>query len=407
MTARPFSATRNIRLLYASALIADLLPFLPIWIVYLTDFRGLTLGQVGLMEAFFWAVAIATEIPSGAFSDRFGRRPTFIAGNVIQAAGIALFALAGNFPLLLASYVLWAGGIAFHSGNLEAYLFEALAAEGREDDFAAAIGRVSAISIVAVSIGAVGGALLAGTTDMRAPIFLSAGLFLAAVPVVAALQEPPRARRATPLSYTQTLREGARALRTNPPVALMILFGMAFAIAATAGMLLDQPFLLGHGVPVAAFGLFIAPVQLAAAAGALVAYRLPRAIGFNRSMALLFVLPTVVLVLMGVIDHVAAFAGFAITRTVFAMRMPLAIDYINRRTPSDVRATVLSVQPLGQSIVLAVAAPLVGLIAERSISNAFVTIGAVTFVLAGAAYLLWLRADRRAAPAASEETPAG
>lgn len=92
-------------------------------------------------------------------------------------------------------------------------------------------------------VGALAGAGLAGAATLQAPIFLGAAAFFAALPIVAALAEPPRARRAAPFGYARTLYESARALRRDPATAFMILFGMAFGISSVAGMLLMQPFL--------------------------------------------------------------------------------------------------------------------------------------------------------------------
>jgi MFS family permease len=390
-----FSANRNIRLLYVATIVAGTLPFLPIWIIYLTDLRGLTLAQIGLMETFFWGVAIVMEVPTGAFSDRFGRRPTLLLGYGVQAIGVLVFALAGSFPLLLVSYALWSVGMAFGSGTIEAYLYEALAAEGREDEFPATMGRQTGFALLATTFGVIGGAALAGAISLRAPIFLAVATFVAAMPLVALMQEPPRARRATPLGYVQTITEGGRALRRSPAVAFMILLGISFALAGSAPMLLQQPFLQHHEVPIAAFGLFVGPVQLVGAAGALLAYRLPRLFGFARSMALLVAALVFALLLLGAVDHLGAFAGFAIARLAMHARLPLATDYINRRTPSDVRATVLSVRPLGAALVLAIVGPFVGFAAERSLQGAFLAAAIVTLLTASTSYLLWLRADRR------------
>ncbi len=391
-----FSARRNIRLLTASTIIAESMLFLPIWIVYLTDLRGLSLGEVGVMETFFWAVAIVAEVPTGAFSDRFGRRATFIVADAMGAAGILLFALAGNLPLLILSYVLWSGGIAFNSGNMDAYVFETLAAEGRQDDFPKMIGRITAFGAFATMAGSLIGALMAGLISLQAPIFAGAAMFVVAIPIVALLQEPPQRRSAIPLGYMQTMREGGRALRRTPHVALLILATTMFILAATAGMMLNQPFLQHYDVPIAAFGLFFAPLQLLAALGVLLVYRLPQLIGMRRSLTLLFFLPPLVLVIMGSIDHLGAFAGFAIARTAMNSRAPLINDYINRRTNSEVRATVLSVRHLGVSIMFAVGAPIAGLLGERSLQGALTTIGLATLLLGGVVYVLWLRADRRA-----------
>ncbi|MBM4411533.1 MAG: hypothetical protein FJ037_09505 [Chloroflexi bacterium] len=56
--ARPFRADRNLRLMLWFTLVAQFQPHLAIWVVYLTDYRHLTLTQVGIMEALFWGVKL-------------------------------------------------------------------------------------------------------------------------------------------------------------------------------------------------------------------------------------------------------------------------------------------------------------------------------------------------------------
>ena len=80
MTGRVFDVPRNLRLVYALGLAREFTPMLAVWVVYLTDFRDLSLTQVAVMEGLFWGVKLLMEIPSGAVGDRFGRRTTFIEG---------------------------------------------------------------------------------------------------------------------------------------------------------------------------------------------------------------------------------------------------------------------------------------------------------------------------------------
>ena len=389
-----FALRRNVRLLYVLAIVSGPLPFLPVWVIYLTDLRGLTLAQVGLLEAFFWGVAIVSEVPTGAFADRFGRRLTMVAAMAVQAAALALFGLAATFPLLLASYVLWAVGIALHSGNHHAYVYEALAAGGRERGFTELIGRLMAVETGAIMVGSVFGAALAATTTLQLPILLSAATFAAAVPIALAMQEPPRpSARVASLGYVRTLVDAGGALRRDPALSFMLLLSASFAIAGAGGLLLQQPFLQRHGVPIAAFGLLLAPIQLAGILGSLAAHRIPGR-AFVLAQGALFVVPGVAVALMGVVDHVGAFAAFAVFSLAIHIRTPIAVNYLNRRTRSEVRATVLSVEQLGRSLVFALLLPLVGLLAERSIMGTLGGLGLLFLAVASAAYALWLRAER-------------
>ena len=47
--------------------------WLPIWVVFLQR-KGLSLNQIGLLEAFAWILTAALEVPTGGIADRWGRR---------------------------------------------------------------------------------------------------------------------------------------------------------------------------------------------------------------------------------------------------------------------------------------------------------------------------------------------
>jgi MFS transporter, DHA1 family, multidrug resistance protein len=49
-------------------------------------------------------------VPGGAASDRWGRKPTMVAGGVVSAGGFVVYAVAGSFPAVLAGAVLRAAG---------------------------------------------------------------------------------------------------------------------------------------------------------------------------------------------------------------------------------------------------------------------------------------------------------
>jgi len=49
-------------------------------------------------------------VPGGIASDRWGRRPTMIAGGILSAAGFAVYAIAGNFGSVVIGAVLRTAG---------------------------------------------------------------------------------------------------------------------------------------------------------------------------------------------------------------------------------------------------------------------------------------------------------
>jgi MFS family permease len=389
-----FNATRNIRLMYAVTFIVRLQPWFVVWITYLTDFRDFSLAQVGLLETFFWGIIIATEVPTGAFSDRYGRRVTFLVALTLEGLGLAVFAFATNYPVLLASYVLWAAGIAFWQGNVSAYIFDALAAEGREDEFTSRFGRNSALMDASSMIGGLIGGLIASAITLQAPVLLNVPLMLAGLLFVFFMREPPSRRTSERPSYAQTVVGAARAIRRAPEIGLLILLGASLAVSHVAGIMLMQPFLRAHAVPLAIWGVLLVPHGLVNIAGSLGADRVGRALGLRTTLAVSGVVRIAALLALGLTGHVAAFGGFYLIAGFGSLLNPLANAYINERVDEDVRATVLSVDSMGFSTMFAIGAPVAGIIADRSLDGAFVTIAAAMAVLSVPAYALWLRADR-------------
>ena len=399
----PFRADRNLRLMLGFTLVAQFQPHLAIWVVYLTDYRDLSLPQGGIMEAFFWGVKLIAEVPTGAFADRFGRRLTFIVGTIIEGSGILIFALAGNFPLLLLSYVLWSLGFAFRSGNDGAYIYDALAAEGREAEFAQRSGRFGAAVNVAFTLGGIAGAALAAGTSLALATLAGVVPALLAVGVLLVMDEPPRHGQTTHLPYAETLRGAWRVLRERAALRWAILFDvMLVGAASPASFLLVQPFLAHHAVPLAWFGLAYAPSGLAHAAGSIASAPLSRRLGLRRTMAAAAVVVTGGLLLVGMIDSVWMLPALWISQFATGTVSPALGGYINDRTESAVRATVLSVGPVGFSLVLMVAGPLAGIAADAHLGLGFIALALLGGVGSGVAFALWQRADAREARTAIE-----
>jgi len=88
------------------------------------------------------------------------------------------------------------------------------------------------------------------------------------------------------------------------------------------------------------------------------------------------------------------------------MSQPVITDYVNRRVPSEQRATVVSLTNLVRALVLIPSAPLMGLLADNVSSTAPFWAGAILVAaLSLPLLLLWgplMRRGARAEPALAE-----
>lgn len=385
---RVFEVGRNLRLVYLLALAREFTPMLAVWVVYLTDFRHLTLTQVAVMEGLFWAVKLGMEIPAGAFSDRFGRRATFLMSIGLEATGTLVFAFAGGFELLVVSYVIWSAGLAFRSGNDQAFLFETLKAGERETEFSDRYGRYGALSTASLLAGGLLGGLLAQVTTLQVAIFASVIPFGLALPVVLAMQEPPwRQGHEAALSLRETLTTGLRDVWRKAPIRNLVLLEVALMGAFPAYTLLAQPFLDRHGVPLALFGLLMIPLQLSRIVGQLWSGALVRRVGLTMTLMLALGGSVAGLAVMAAVDSVWAMAGLAFSTGAAMAAMPAIGAYINERTESHLRATVLSVAPMGTGLMMGAMSAFAGVIADESLRVAFGMM-ALAIALGGGAALL-------------------
>jgi MFS family permease len=392
-----FRVNRNLRLLYALGIVREFTPILAIWVVYLTDFRNLSLTQVGVMEGLFWAVKLALELPSGAFADRFGRRATFATGLSLEFFGTLIFAFAGDFTLLAVSYVIWSAGLAFRSGNDEAFLYDTLTAGGEEEHYSDRLGVYFALEMVSLLAGGLVGGVLAEVANLQVAVLAALVPLALAAPVVALMQEPPR-RTHSGLSLLGTLSGGLSTVWKTRELRSILLLQIALTGVYPAFFLLSQPFLDAHDVPLALFGVVTIPILLANTGAGLISGRFTRRAGLPATLAVAIAGAVSGLTLLAVIDHVGAFAALAVARASVALAIPAIGAYVNERTESDVRATVLSIAPMGTSIMMAAMSAGSGAIAAQSLQLAFGVMALAIAMLAGFNYLAWLSAHPKTPP---------
>ena len=148
-------------------------------------------------------------------------------------------------------------------------------------------------------------------------------------------------------------KEAFRVAFGRPAVRMMMLLMAVVMGVGVSMIILQQPFLDSHGVRYGLFGPFLMPGQFLSMAGALLAYRVSTALGVSKIIALMPLVVLTTAIGLGVFDHLAAFAFYPLTTLVFATGFVVISDYLNRRIPSANRATILSIQNMIFSLIVA------------------------------------------------------
>lgn len=356
----------NLRRFYAYRFLANLLLWLPIWVLYLQRERGLSLAQITALDAPFWLISLLAQVPTGAFADRYGRRIALVVGGLILAVAYLVFGLASSFPILLASYALWGVGMAFTQGADLALLYDQVAGLGRESDYPRLAGRAFACTAAAAIVSLAVGAPLAALTRLDVPILITAGLSLLSVAVAWRLDEPRHHAGARRPGVLEAMRRGTQEAWREPHLRYMLLFSSAVRVSELAPVVFVQPFLMRHGVAVAEVGVWQIPARVGSVAAALYAYRLVRRVKERRFLLAAPWLVCACFVLLGTVDNLIAFVAFPLFAVASAAVDPTVSDYINRHTEAAQRATVLSLGQLLGSVVLVALEPGLGAIAQQA-----------------------------------------
>ncbi|MGE0135765.1 MAG: MFS transporter [Dehalococcoidia bacterium] len=392
------SLEMNIRLFYLYRFLRDAQVWIPVWIVYLTVEQGFSLAEVTGADGLYFLATVLLEVPTGAVADRWGRSLSVGLGCVVLALALVLFAFTTSFPVLLASFMLWAVSAALMSGADLALLYDTLQALGREDEYERHAGRGEALVWVGAAVATAIGGPLAVLTSVQFTIFAGVGVTLvAAVIAFAMIEAPHRAPAGVVTRYFNNIAIAFRLSWHDHALRWLVALGGALSAAMGAVMYLVQPLLLDRGVEVGvAFSSLQVVPWAAAAVGAFVVAAVLRRTGEVTFLAILGA------------GGVAAYAGLAATPTLAAFAfipvlallestiIPLTTGYVNRRVPSEQRATVLSLESLSRGLFIAPLGPVVGAVADREgLPAAFALLGVSLAAGALAIGPLWVRAHRR------------
>ena len=363
---------RNIPLYYLFQFVRGFHFWLPIWFLFLQSQHGLSYVQIGLMEVLFGIATILAEVPTGAIADRFGRRVALGLGALGFAGATVLFALL-NFPALIVGHLFMSITRTLMSGSDDALLFDSLRQLRKTDEYERHAGRASAVATASLLAATILAGPLVSVLDFRAVIIISAfGMGLAGL-IALALREPPRREadfddngEQAPAAHSGTavlneIRVGLRIALRTPQVLWAILFGGVLLATLDLPEFFIQPFVRSHGVDPSldlaqglTYSSLMLPSFVGLMAGAILAAPLAARLGERWSLPVVFIAGLLAFIPLLLVDHLALVASLALLATATAAVHPLAGGYINRRIPSDQRATVLSIFSLCTAVMITI-----------------------------------------------------
>ncbi|HXL77497.1 MAG TPA: MFS transporter [Candidatus Eisenbacteria bacterium] len=194
----PTSQTSVVRVMVVTAAIVLLfqvgaggeLALLPLLV---TSHLNLSAATAGTAMFIVGAVGGVLLVPGGMASDRWGRRPTMIVGGILSAAGFGVYAIAGNFGVVVIGAVLRTAGASLLWPATTAWISES----SPRRNHALVMGLFGEFENVGVTVGPLLGGLAWSIAGIQAAFvtYAAASVLAALVAALAAGRKTTRAER--------------------------------------------------------------------------------------------------------------------------------------------------------------------------------------------------------------------
>lgn len=386
---------RNVALYPWFKFFQNLIFWQAVWFLFFQ--QELSASEALLLYVVYDVSTTALEVPSGYMSDWLGRKRTLIAAMLSGVTGMMLIALGDSFEVFALAQFCIGAGAAFASGTDSAFLYESLAADGREDEIEAQETRAWQFTLSGLAISAVTGGLIAGISYELA--FVAAALaLLCAAALTIWFREPIHD---DDVVHEAGLRAQWALLRSamSQPV-LLWLFVLAFLMYGFSHVpfVFGQPFIaeaLAAGgwqadAPMVS-GSVSAVMMLTSVLASLVALRLRKRIGLTAILLLAFAMQIGLIATLTLTDNALAIAVLLLRMVPDSWSHPFIVARIQPMLADAGRATFLSLQSFtgrlmfaGSLFIASRNAPATGEMAYSDIQVTlgwYAGVGAVMFII--------------------------
>ena len=359
--------------------------------VFFYQQRGLNYFQILFLESVLVLFIFFFEVPTGIFADKFGRKKSIIVGALLLAIEPLLFLFADNYYWFILAFAISGIGLTFHSGTIEALIYDYLKEQNQEKEMKKAMGRLGSSSLFAMVLAPMIGSYLA--KDLLMSQFMSliimtlASMFIAFL--LALSVKDTKQKKVVEDNPITIFKESAKFIKTNNSLVRIIFLSMFSSPFLFSLTYLYQPYFIKAGINASIFGSVFALALLLAALFQRYAYKFEQICGMKKAIFIVTILPGIFYLIMAITFYwIWAILLFIMIRAIIGLQQPLFSDYKNIHIPSKARATILSLISMLVSLYLVFMRLIIGKIADINLSYTFVFMGIIIIIAS-----LFLRID--------------
>ncbi len=337
---------------------------MPIIVPFYQD-NGLSITSIMTLKSVYAITIIALELPSGYFSDVLGRKNMLVTGSFLGAAGYFVYSLTHSYAGFLVAEIALGAGQSFISGADSAMLFDTLASSQRQKQYARFEGINASVGNFSEAFAGIAGGGLA-LISLRLPFYVQAVIATSAIPASLALVEPniPRPKR-THDRMKQVTAVLAKIIRYEKDLRFNLLFSSIIGAATLLMAWFAQPLFEKMLMPLALFGVAWTGLNLVTGGSSVLAHRIEARLGELRTLKLIAFCIPLLMILSGIVPNFAIIPVLLVFYFLRGIATPVLKDYVNQRTETEVRATVMSLRDLTIRVFFSLFAPMAGWLTDH------------------------------------------
>ena len=346
-------AIHNVRVFYFITLFGTINLLDPVITLFYFH-RGLSASDILIILFMYCAATLVSEIPTGAFADRFGPKASFLTGSLISIFSTSLLLVADNLWWFSIQGLLWGLSTSFFSGSDDALIYESLKESGQEKTMSQVMAKISSVMFsVTIFTSLIGAYLVRDLAESQFQFLILIGILFKIIEflLIFSLINPKSFDQFRDNPYTH-VKNGWQIIRRSPDLIKVFLnFTIVLIPSVVIFGKFEQPYVTGAGLPVAWLGVLYASAAL-----------LSMLITRHLAWLLLPFKRTTLMQLSGIVTLLAvtlasflfdslwiALVLFFVLRMLRSIRQPLYSGIINEHIPSGSRATTLSLLNLVDS----------------------------------------------------------
>ncbi|MCH7816740.1 MAG: MFS transporter [Proteobacteria bacterium] len=360
----PEKLHRNMAIIYGLAFFHSCMIIVPVIVPFFMS-KGLSLAEIFYLQAVFAATIVLLEAPSGYFADVFGRRIALLIGSVVHGLGYLCLNFADDFSSLMIFEVMVGVAASLMSGADLALLYDTqkALADDENNQHSKGIAHLGFIKSSAEGLGALlGGALAIWSFELM--VLVQATVAWVCLLLALFVIEPPYKRQQGSENRIQIAAILRHLFRSDPVLRNIVVAIALYSLATFHVAWLVQPYWESQGISLAMFGLLWFAQSLTVAFANKFGFEIERRQGAVFVLTLIGILPMLGYFGMAWLQ---GWAGIGIGLTLFICRglnQVILVNALNRRVPSEFRATANSFTSFLFRLSFIATGPLVGYIAQ-------------------------------------------